>query len=86
MPISLATTFAQASPGVPSGKDVISSYHKGFEVSSNGAVGLWRLGPWWASQKEGRHKHGLGSADPDRAHLCTCMSMRGGSTTCLQAL
>ncbi len=33
VPISLATTFAQPSPGVAPGKDSELSYHKGFEVS-----------------------------------------------------
>lgn len=33
VPISLATTFAQVSPGVPSGKESELSYHKGFEYS-----------------------------------------------------
>lgn len=31
--ISLATTFAQVSPGVPTGKDHVSSYGKGYEYS-----------------------------------------------------
>jgi cystathionine gamma-lyase len=36
VPISLATTFAQASPGVPSGRDSGLSYGKGFEYSRTG--------------------------------------------------
>lgn len=35
-PISLATTFAQPSPGVLPGLDAASSYHKGFEYSRTG--------------------------------------------------
>ncbi len=35
-PISLATTFAQASPGVASGKDYPNSFGKGFEYSRTG--------------------------------------------------
>lgn len=33
VPISMATTFAQPSPGVPPGRDTGLSYHKGFEYS-----------------------------------------------------
>lgn len=36
VPISLATTFAQPSPGVPPGQNLDSSYHKGFEYSRTG--------------------------------------------------
>lgn len=36
VPISLATTFAQSSPGVPNGRDSALSYGKGFEYSRTG--------------------------------------------------
>ena len=36
VPISLATTFAQKSPGVPSGSESGLSYYKGYEYSRTG--------------------------------------------------